>query len=257
MIRDVLIIKDGLPLISKSFSNSGNFISSSNDVLLMSGFLSALSSFSEEFNNLGTINEFKMSDSDLRLAFLKHQTIPNLIFLASFDRKTKGVNVQRFLRKMSYSFLKRFDEEKLENWDGNTKAFSSFSQIIKRYANRVIDEDEDDFKEKVVELFGKIQTKIDNAAIYEEKAKFERENGNSTQENQSSPFQTIIPILKIDDSVNPDFYLTGSNAKQVFNTINGKKTIQEISRNVKLPPEKVHSICKNLIKMGFIILKEV
>ncbi|TFF98733.1 MAG: winged helix-turn-helix transcriptional regulator [Promethearchaeota archaeon] len=223
----------------------------------MSGFLSALSSFSEEFKNLGTINEFKMSDSDLRLAFLKHHTIPNLIFLASFDKRTKGVNVQRFLRKTAYSFLKRFDITQLNNWDGNTKAFSSFAPILKRYANRITEENEIDFKEKVVELFDKIQNKIDTVAIYDKKGHMGDEESVIEIEKQTSPFQTIIPVLKIADSINPDFYLTGSNSKNVLKKIDGKKSILEISNELDLSPEKVHSICKNLIKLGFIVLKEV
>lgn len=257
MIRDVLIIKDGLPLISKSFSNSGNFISDSNDVLLMSGFLSALSSFSEEFKNLGTINEFKMSDSDLRLAFLKHPSISNLIFLASFDRRTNGVNVQRFLRKMSYTFLKRFDQERIESWDGDTHAFTSFAKIIKRNVNEIAEENEVDFKEKVVELFDQIQDKIDNVAIQEEKARLEKQNENSNKGGTSSLFQSIIPAPKISSNINPDFYLTGKNSKNVLNKVNGEKSIQKISKELNLSPEKVHNVCKNLVKLGFIKLEEV
>jgi len=96
MIRDVLVIKDGLPLFSKNISNSRNFISDHNNLVLVSGFLSALNSFSEEFEDLGSIKELKLSNSNLRLAFLKNNTIPNLIFLASFDEESNSVNVQRF-----------------------------------------------------------------------------------------------------------------------------------------------------------------
>ncbi len=256
MIKDVLIIKDGLPLISKSFSNAGNFISNSNDVLLMSGFLSALSSFSKEFKDLGSINEFKMSESELRLAFLKHPSIPNLIFLASFDKTTSSVNVHRFLRQMSYSFLKQFDISCIENWDGNTKAFSSFIRIIKRHANNIINEKDVDFKEKVVELFDRIQQKIDNVAIHEEKEKIEKKMMKERREDSLSPFQHYIPISKISDSVNPDFYLTGSNSKRVLKKIDGKKSVQEIGRDLNLSPKIVHNICKNLIKLGFIELSE-
>jgi hypothetical protein len=197
-----------------------------------------------------------MSDSDLRLAFLKHPSISNLIFLASFDRSTNGVNVQRFLRKMSYTFLKRFDKNRIENWDGDIHAFNSFAKIIKRNVNKISEENEVDFKEKVVELFDQIQDKIDNVAIHEEKARLEKQNGNSNKGRNSSPFQGIIPTPKISSDINPDFYLTGSNSKNVLKKINGQKSIQTIGKELNLSPEKVHNVCKNLVKLGFIRLEE-
>ena len=114
--------------------------------MLVSGFLSALNSFSEEFEDLGSIKELKLSNSNLRLAFLKNNTIPNLIFLASFDEESNSINVQRFLRKMSFTFLKKYNVNQIANWDGRVDTFSSFVDIVDDYI-------EDETKEKLEELY--------------------------------------------------------------------------------------------------------
>lgn len=251
MIRDVLIIKDGLPMFSKNFTNRKNFISDQNNLILVSGFLSALNSFSEEFEDLGSIKELKLSQSNFRLAFLKNNTIPNLIFLASFDEETNSVNVQRFLKKMSYTFLRKYNINKIANWDGRSNIFDSFTAIVKRYIEDESEENYGDFKNKVVDLFKELQDKIDDGSELNHK------NKNSQKKRESSPFKNIIPIPEITEDFNPDFYLTGDLSKKLLREADGKKSISDISKDLHLTEEKVHNICKSLIKLGFITLKDI
>jgi len=49
MIHDFLIIKDGLPLLFKNFSITKNIFSEADSLILVSGFFSALNSFSDSF----------------------------------------------------------------------------------------------------------------------------------------------------------------------------------------------------------------
>ena len=109
MIHDFLIIKDGLPLLSRNFTNSINVFSQSDTLILVSGFFTALNSFSDSFEDLGTISELKLSNNDLKLSFLKDNSIPNLIYLATFDESSKSVNVKRVLRKISRTFLQKYN----------------------------------------------------------------------------------------------------------------------------------------------------
>ena len=107
MICDVLIIKDGLPLLSKSFTNSSNvknMFSEIDNLIMVSGFFSALNSFSDSFEDLGTISELKLSNNNLKLSFLKDPNIPELIFLATYDKNSELKNVQKFLSKISNLF---------------------------------------------------------------------------------------------------------------------------------------------------------
>ena len=108
MIRDVVIIKDGVPLVVKNYFNSQKNIFSKTDTLVMvSGFFSALNSFSDQFEDLGSISELQLTKSNYKLSFVKDPSIPNLLYLATFDKDSKGINVQRYLRKISRTFLKR------------------------------------------------------------------------------------------------------------------------------------------------------
>ncbi|TFF85337.1 MAG: hypothetical protein EU518_01355 [Promethearchaeota archaeon] len=254
MIRDVLIIKDGLPMFSRNFTDRRNFISDQNNLILVSGFLSALNSFSEEFDDLGSIKELKLSNSNFRLAFLKNNTIPNLIFLASFDEETNSVNVQRFLKKMSYTFLKKYNISKIIDWDGRSNIFDSFTGIVRKYIQDEENEDDRDFKYKVVDLFKEIQEKIEEKPEINSNIADNSKYSKKKQEN--SKFRKIIPILKITKNFNPDFYLTGNLSKKLLNQINGNKTICDLAEELNISEENVHKTCKNLIKMGFIDLEE-
>ncbi|MBN1215829.1 MAG: hypothetical protein JXA99_10370 [Candidatus Lokiarchaeota archaeon] len=250
MIRDVLVIKDGLPLFSKNISNSRNFISDHNNLVLVSGFLSALNSFSEEFEDLGSIKELKLSNSNLRLAFLKNNTIPNLIFLASFDEESNSVNVQRFLRKMSYTFLKKYNITQINNWDGRVDTFSSFINIVDDYIEDESNENDIDFKEKIVDLFEEIRDKLDDKEEYHNNKSHIKENSNT-----NSKFNTFIPKLKISKNLNLDYYISGNLSKKIIKIINGKNSIENISQELEIPQIKVYNICKSLVKIGFIILE--
>ena len=116
MIHDFLIIKDGLPLLFKNFSSSKNIFSQADSLLLVSGFFSALNSFSDSFEDLGTISELKLSNNDLKLSFLKDSSIPNLLYIATYDEKSKAINVLRILRKVSRTFLQKFNINEILNW---------------------------------------------------------------------------------------------------------------------------------------------
>jgi hypothetical protein len=65
-------------------------------------------------------------------------------------------------------------------------------------------------------------------------------------------YTDFIPSLKVSKKINPKYYLTGDSCLEVFNQINGKKTILEIAKNLNVNPELVFNICKNLIKLGFV-----
>ncbi|MCK4380528.1 MAG: hypothetical protein KAW51_05260, partial [Candidatus Lokiarchaeota archaeon] len=85
MICDIIIIKDGLPLFSKNFANSNikNLLSQEDNLIMISGFFSALNSFSDSFESMGTISELKLSKNNLKLSFLKDSNVPDLIYLAT------------------------------------------------------------------------------------------------------------------------------------------------------------------------------
>jgi predicted transcriptional regulator len=247
MIRDILVIKDGLPLFTKNYSDSRNFFSDRDELILISGFLSALNSFSDQFEDLGTIQELKLSNTELRLSFLKETSIPNLIFLASYDKNSESLNVEKFLRKISKTFLQKFNLNKISNWSGKMEDFETFEEDVHNYIKEEINQEKKEIKSTIVDERANIQDQIeDNLRI----------TPNSVNMDKEKPkYTNNIPSLKISKNIDPKHYLTGRDSVSIFNEIDGKKTIEEIARSVNLPIQNVYNTCKNLIKLGFVSFK--
>ncbi len=246
MICDVVIIKDGLPLFSKNFSNSSNIknlISQEDNLIMISGFFSALNSFSDSFDDLGTISELKLSNNNLKLSFLKDSNIPDLIYLATFDENSELLNVQRFLKKMSYIFLKEFNIDQISNWNGKLDYFKSFDGIIKPYLEEEKRKKEAQDNNKAFEFL--------NSFVEEDIKSVEPRN--DTENIEEAPeYYLYIPIFTSSKKINPKYYLTGDNSCKVYEQINGKKSINQIANYLNLNQNQVYNVCKNLIKMGFI-----
>jgi len=260
VIRDVVIIKDGIPLLSNSYSDSpdrrASIFSNQDNLIMVSGFFSALNSFSNQFDDLGSISElrFDSRNNDLKLSFLKDNQIPNLIYLASFDDKSLGVNVQRYLRKISNTFLNKYSIEQINKWSGRMDYFDAFEEEVKKYVDDEKKETEGQFKEKVIDLFNSVEKKInENTKDYKTNASTNlKEEG--SKENQCLKCGDYVPCFKVAKKINPRHYLSGEASYKVFNQIDGKKSINQISSELKLNPEGVYNICKILIKFGFVSL---
>jgi len=249
MIKDVIIIKDGIPLFSRNYCSSGTnshkmFIEQ-NDLIMVSGFFSALNSFSEEFDNFGPIKELKLTNTELKLSFLKDRSIPNLIYLATFDDKSKGVNVQRALRKISRTFLTRYNIDAITNWSGRTDAFDDMRDIVRRYIEEEKEENEIEFKEKIVDLFKNVEDLIDGETKISQKKEVVVD---------VPGYYNYIPFKKTVKQINPTYYLSGDTSHKVFQLIDGLKTIDQIAEKVNLNQLQVYNVCKNLIKIGFVDL---
>ncbi|MFX1276072.1 MAG: hypothetical protein ACFFBP_01655 [Promethearchaeota archaeon] len=258
MIRDIIIIKDGLPLYSTHFKNTDNTISQvftqKNDIIMMTGFLSALNSFSEEFNNFGPIKELRLLNNDLKLSFVKDNTIPNLIYLATYDDSSKGVNVQRTLRKISRDFVDIYGVDQIENWSGKTDYFNGMNDVVDRYVNEEMRENERGFKEKVVDLFKNVEEKL-NENLKDNKNEIKISSKEENIENQKYlDYYAFVPFFKTSRKINPRFYITGEMSHKIFRQINGEKSIDQIARELELKQEQVYNVCKNLVKIGFISL---
>lgn len=254
MIRDIIIIKDGLPILNRTFFNSvgesksGKVFSHEDNLIMVSGFFTALNSFSDSFEDLGTISELKLSNNDFKLSFLKESSIPNLIYLATYDDDSKAVDVQRVLRKISFAFLNKYNINQILNWNGKTDAFQSFEHILNIYVTEEQEEKEEEFKEKVTELFKSVEEKIS-----EETCLLALKTENETIE-ELPEYCRQIPKFISSNKINPKYYLTGNTACKVYSEIDGKKSIKFITNKLNLEHEQVYNICKNLIKLGFINL---
>jgi len=246
MIHDFLIIKDGLPLLFKNFSIAKNIFSESDSLIMVSGFFSALNSFSDSFEDLGTISELKLSNNELKLSFLKDSSIPNLIYIATYDEKSKPINVLRILRKLSRTFLQKFSIDDIVNWKGNVDAFTPFNDILTAFVEEELKESDTGFKERVVALFKCVEEKINEETnLLTLKSKLIPPPNLPNYCNQIPRFTSLKKI-------NPKYYLTGETSHKVFYQIDGKKSIRQITESLDLKHVQVYNICKNLIKLGLI-----
>ncbi len=251
MICDIVIIRDGLPLLSKSFndpSSSQTLFTQGDNLIMVSGFFSALNSFSDSFEDLGNISEIKLANNNLKVSFLRDSSIPNLIFLATYDEKSKELTVKSVLKKISKTFLQKYNHNQILEWSGRKDTFKSFEQEITRYVNEEQDKIKPKSNHNVNDVLNSLGIKIEETAnsIIARVEEIE-------EKNLSLPeYYKHIPRFTISKKINPKFYLTGETSHKVFYQIDGKKSIELIAKELSIEPEKVYNISKNLIKLGFI-----
>ncbi|MFX1443369.1 MAG: hypothetical protein ACFFHV_08150 [Promethearchaeota archaeon] len=232
MIKDLVIIKDGVPLLAKNLSNSQKGIfTKDNDLIMLSGFFSALNSFSDQFEELGSIKELKLSKNNLKLSFLNDTNVQNLVYLATFDNTSNSGDVRSFLKNVSKGFVNRFGIDQIKKWAGRREMFETFEDVIDNF----LENDEDAGEE--IQIYNP-----------------PKELSNSKNLENVPDYFNYVPQFKTSKNINPEHYLTGETSCIVFNKINGKKSISQIAEELKMDEERVYAISKNLIKFGFISL---
>ncbi len=214
MIKDIFIVKDGLPILSEHNKKDTQALNNDDNLILISGFLSAIDSFSTQFKGFGNISELKLSN-DLKLSFLRDNRINDLVYVATSDTKTDDHKVRKVLRKISSSFSNRYNTQMLEKWQGR----SSYFKEVKEELSKIVSEEEQPKKTVM------------------------------TNENKISE---VKPILKIDLNSNPERFITGEKALNIVKYINGKNTIAIIAGELNYEQSDVFNICKNLMKMSLI-----
>lgn len=246
MIHDFLIIRDGLPLLVKNYSSSQKLFSQGDNLIMITGFFSALNSFSDSFEDLGTISELKLSNHDLKLTFLKDTNIPSLIYLATYDEKSKVSNIQNFLQKIASKFIREFNVKTISNWNGKIDNFNSFDSVINQ---QVEIENKNNISNPIQKENALLEDKSED--IVEEKQEIKKISEFDT--NEATPqYYEHLPKLTTSDRINPKLFLTGESSCEIYDQIDGIKSIDQISQELKLTQNHVYNICKNLIKMGFI-----
>ncbi|MCK4780056.1 MAG: hypothetical protein KAT57_07710, partial [Candidatus Lokiarchaeota archaeon] len=161
---------------------------------MISGFFSALNSFSDSFEDLGTISELKLSNNKLMLSFLKDSNVPDLIYLATYDEKSELINAQQFLKNVSNKFVKEFSLDQISNWNGKLDYFKPFENIVQRILDEENRKKQEQANNKIFDFF--------NSFVEEERTsltpKKEIENIEEIPE-----FYDYIPIFTTSKRINP------------------------------------------------------
>ncbi|MFX0035147.1 MAG: hypothetical protein ACFE9I_05855 [Candidatus Hermodarchaeota archaeon] len=247
MICDVIIIKDGLPLFSMNSSNSNikDLLSQEDNLIMISGFFSALNSFSDSFEDLGTISELKLSNNNLKLSFLKDSDIPDLIYLATYNNNSELKSVQDFLKNISNVFSKEFTVNQITNWNGKLDYFKSFEKKINQFFEEEKKKSETQDSNKIFEFFN---------SFVQEDSETSQSKVQKDSNERNPEYCEYVPYFTTSKKINPKYYLTGDCSCKIYEQINGRNSINQIANNLNLEHHQVYNVCKNLIKMGFIKL---
>jgi hypothetical protein len=181
----------------------------------------------------------------LKLSFLRDPHVPEIIFLATFDKSSDVKSVQRFLNKISGLFFEKFGIEQISKWNGKLGSFKTFEDTIESCVN----------ENKAEE-----QTKPDTKA-FDWLTSFESEEITEMKEevepiNSDPEYYSFIPsfISSSSKGIDPRNYLTGDTSYKIYEKIDGIKSINQITIELSMEQNKVYNICKNLVKLGFISL---
>ena len=143
MIKDLYILKSGLPIFSKEIdpeTNGSKLLTNENipmdhddRITMISGFFSAINSFIKTVVNYGEISELKMT-GDIKFSFFKPKNAVDLLFVGSSDCAIKQSMMKILLNKISSEFIRKYPVIKGKEWCGETNIFDfddDLSEIIR------------------------------------------------------------------------------------------------------------------------------
>jgi hypothetical protein len=139
--------------------------------------------------------------------------------------------------------LKEFDIHQITNWNGRLNSFRSFETVMEQCIKNEQRKEDKEYDSQVLDWIKSFETGKDIIS--------QREDRNDLEDVEPDYFR-YIPIFTTSKKINPKHYLTGDVSCKVYETIDGQKTITQITEEVNAKQKKVYNICKNLVKMGFI-----
>ena len=133
LIQDLWILEDsGIVLFHRVFDEII-------DPNLFGGMMSALNSFAEEITKSG-ISNFEVSNKQFSL--LKDG---NYLFIANASKKRKLKKLNQELEVIKKKFFETYQEDILNNWNGDSNLFNSFKQKIEESFEEMIEKLEESF----------------------------------------------------------------------------------------------------------------
>lgn len=118
LIQDIWILEDsGIVLFHRVFDEEV-------DANLFGGLLSAINSFAEELSK-GGLSNFELANK--KFSLLKKK---NYLFVANASKKHNLKKVNQELTNIMNKFFALYQENLLNNWNGDTRIFTSFEKEI-------------------------------------------------------------------------------------------------------------------------------
>jgi len=126
-LRSLYILKNGLPVFAKNFGQLDHVVGEDNQ-MLVSGFLTALTSFLRDMKDFGEMKTL-LTSSNFRFTFYQADS---LLFVSCTDERMDEINVERFLRNVSARFLKAYSSRINGSNMVNMKQYAGFESILQR-----------------------------------------------------------------------------------------------------------------------------
>lgn len=260
---DFYVLKDGLPIFSKE-ENRRSETSCQEDrdqLTMISGFLCAVSSFASNLGRFGSMRELSMSEN-IKITFHKEQLRNSelLFVLITKDSDSQEVN-RRLLTKLAANFAFKFRKELMEPWNGDVERFSCFyDEMMRDYESFMHDMrirehilylKQREILSKQLNRYGSARLGNSNNLYFQEKESDQRQS-----HQFESQISRIVPIAKIEDSAIVESLSISRLAVDVFQKIDGSKTLQQIAREMGVSVQEVFNVCKSLVKSGFIVFTQ-
>lgn len=136
-ILDYIVLYNGLPIYSKNVDPVLGITNDESRFTLLSGFLSAISSFVDSMNNLGQIEEIQMS-SEINF-FFQRSCINDteMLFIVVSSQVTSKQLAKSLLQTMTTRFLDTFLNDLIQ-WHGNLTLFKKFDHDFDRIMSETI-----------------------------------------------------------------------------------------------------------------------
>ncbi|NMC06229.1 MAG: winged helix-turn-helix domain-containing protein [Candidatus Lokiarchaeota archaeon] len=126
-VRSLYILKNGLPVFTKDFVPVPSMEGESNQTLV-SGFLTALTSFLHDMKDFGEMRSL-ITSSNYRFTFYQADS---LLFVTCTDGRMDEVSVEKFLRNVSARFLQAYSKQIMHTNMINTRHYEGFDAIVQR-----------------------------------------------------------------------------------------------------------------------------
>jgi len=123
LIRNLFIIYNGVPLVTKNFGKCQKL---GNDEYLVSGFIGALHSFSKEVVKSAIKS---ISFDEYNFHFYKDIKIENLLYILVCDQDDDKDTIKFKIEKIAELFNQNYDDE-ITRFKGDIEVFDKFSNIL-------------------------------------------------------------------------------------------------------------------------------
>jgi len=210
-VRSLYILKNGLPVFTRDFVPA-TAAGGEDNQMLVSGFLTALTSFLKDMKDFGEMKSL-VTSSNFRFTFYQAES---LLFVTCTDSRMDEIGVEKFLRNVSIKFLQAYSKQLGASNMVNMKHYAGFDAIMHR------------------ELLAR-----------------DLRSGQATKASPVTKMP-VPKMLVPADEARQVFHFNDEIHEKVIKYIDGKTDVDSIAKLSGMDPGKVTSFVRYLCKQGIV-----